>query len=224
MTRSSVATTGFAVLVLATALVAVTPSFAATAPTPNVSFRNSRPLMPLDLYRSFLTSARALSCQPALPPGIKPPPSAPPRPSGPRRVSSAAAIATASRSRASGASAARKLQGERLPATAVGAERLAAAGIIRGSGKGALAALLVAAGRQPARPAAADQRRRAAHRRRQAQRGAGAAGQGADPAATRSVGFDVPTLALLETNRAAALFRTGPVRRRRRGRQARAAG
>ena len=153
VTRSSVATTGFAVLVLATALVAVTPSFAATAPTPNVSFRNSRPLMPLDLYRSFLTSqALCRACRRSRPASSRRPAS-PPQPTRPRRRQRhRGARVRAEGRRSEGVARHEAACKNAFLKTVVGAERLAAAGDLRGSGKGALAALLVAAGSSPRDP------------------------------------------------------------------------
>ena len=59
MTRSSVAATSFAAIVLGTALLAATPASAVTGTTSAVSFRNSRPLLD-ELTPLQLTAAQAL--------------------------------------------------------------------------------------------------------------------------------------------------------------------
>ena len=80
MARSSVAAASLAAIALVSAAVAAAPASAVTGTTTAVSFRNSRPLLPAASYNALLNGARALSCAPALPPGVKPPPSFPPEP------------------------------------------------------------------------------------------------------------------------------------------------
>ena len=127
----------------------------------------------------------------------------------PRRVTFATAVATAQQAAGLTVGRRTKLRKQVLARTPVGAERLAAAGVMNRAGKGALAALLTAAGTHPRDPlllidAAAlliD------------------AGKPNEALAllTRAQTlpqrklrlFGISTLAILETNRSAALFRTG---------------
>jgi tetratricopeptide (TPR) repeat protein len=209
VTRSSLAATSFAAFVLATAVVAATPSVAATGTTPPVSFRNSRPLLPDAVYRSMLTSARALSCQPTLPPGVKLPPSFPPGKVKARKLSFTAAMASSRKAAGLKGSRGKKLKKNAFTKTAVGAERLAAAGIMSGGGKGALAALLVAADRRPRDPLLLIDAAALLIDAGKPNESLALLAKAQKLPQRRLALFGIPTLAVLETNRAAALFRTG---------------
>ena len=152
MARSSVAAASLAAIALVSAAVAAAPASAVTGTTTAVSFRNSRPLLPAASYNALLNGARALSCAPALPPGVKPPPSFPPSRTKPRKVGFKTALAAGRKAAGLKGTAPKKLQKNAITRTAVGAERLAAVGILKGEGGGALAALLTVAARKPRDP------------------------------------------------------------------------
>ena len=133
------------------ALLACTPVAEAVTGQRTVSFRNSRPLLPDDVYRAQLQAARGISCLPALPPGINPPPGLQ-VPIAPRQLTFAAALASAQKVAGLNGARARKLRANPLFKKAVGAERLAVAGLLAKADKGALAALLLTAERNPRDP------------------------------------------------------------------------
>jgi tetratricopeptide (TPR) repeat protein len=177
--------------------------------TTTVSFRNSRPFLPDNVYRAQLAAAKSLACMPPLPPGFTPPPGLPPPRVAPHRLTFAAAMAGATKVAGLKGARATKLRRLKLAHTAVGGERLAAGALLEGAGKGALAALLTAAARSPRDPlplidAAAllldagkpnESLALLTRAQRLPQR--------------RLLTQGLPTIAVLETNRAAALFRTG---------------
>ena len=77
MVRSSLAAVGLGTLALVAAATTATPALGGT-PTTAVSFRNSRPVLPDEVFKAQLQAAKGLACQPAFPPGIKLPPGLPP--------------------------------------------------------------------------------------------------------------------------------------------------
>ncbi len=176
--RSSLVAVGAAVLVLA-------PTAVAATGMQTVSFRNSRPELPDDVYRAQLQAARAFSCLPALPPGM-------PAAAGPADAQRAEAH---DGRRRPGHGRERRRPARPPRAQAAGAGPLPHRGRRRaprrrerapGLGEGRPRRAPRHREPQPARPAAADRRRRPADRRGQAERGAGPAGEGADAAAAQA--------------------------------------
>ena len=111
------------------ALLAIVPAAAAVTGQRTVSFRNSRAALPDDIYAAQLPATRGIACLPALPPGIKPPPGLQ-VPTAPRQLTFAAALASAPEGRGPERARGRKLRASALFKTTLGAERLAAAGLL----------------------------------------------------------------------------------------------
>ena len=92
---------------------------AVTGTTTTVSFRNSRPPLPDNIYRAQLAGAKAFECT-NMPPGVKPPPGFGPARSAARTVTFAAAIATANQAAGLTAARSKKLKALPMAKTTVG--------------------------------------------------------------------------------------------------------
>ena len=126
-----------ALLPLLAVFVVVAPTAGAVG---SLSFRNSRELLPDQQAAASLTLAR-LACLPANPLA---------RP--PKKLSFASALKRANSLVGTSKARYRKLKRQKLVRTSIGGERLAAAAMLNGSSKGALAALLAARSKHPKDP------------------------------------------------------------------------
>ena len=190
------------------ALLACVPAAAAVTGQRTVSFRNSRAPLPDDIYAAQLQATRGIACLPAFPPGIKPPPGLP-VPTAPRQLTFAAALASAQKVAGLNGARGRKLRASALFKTTIGAERLAAAGLLGKADKGALAALLVAAVRSPRDPLPLIDAAALLIDAKKPNEALALLAQARKLPQRKLRQFGLSTVGILETNRAAAYFRTG---------------
>ena len=191
------------------ALLAIAPGAAAVTGQRTVSFRNSRPRLPDDTYTAHapgreghLLPARAAARHQAAagPPDCR---------SRHGSTTFAAALASAQKVAGLSGARARKLRANALFKTAIGAERLAVAGLLARADKGALAALLLTAERNPRDPLPLIDAAALLIDAKKPNEALALLARARKLPQRKLRGFGVSTVGVLETNRAAAYFRTG---------------